>query len=266
VATIKYLQDARPDYVYHLAAKVYGMKGNRDNKGLSFYENVLINTNVVEACRLAGVKKIVAMGSGAVYPYPPPDQFLKEETMWNGFPHESEDSYAIAKRALSSQLDAYKVQYGTEFVFAISGNLYGPHDKFDTDGGHVTPSLVAKFHHAKTTGGRVQVWGTGQAQRDFTFGADMARALIFCMDKGQGSINVGSGFVHKIADVVDILTEITGLQGRVDYTRDNGDGQMFRAYNLVRLQALGYTAQVQLRDGVAQTYAWYEANHASARR
>jgi GDP-L-fucose synthase len=265
-ATEGYIKDVAPAVVYHLAAKVYGMKGNMDNKGLSYFENVLINTHVVEACRLAHVSKLVAMGSGAVYPYPPPDPDLREETIWAGLPHHSEDSYAIAKRALQAQLDAYEKQYGLRSVFAISGNLYGPHDRFDIDGGHVTPSLVRKFYEAKTQGGEVEVWGDGSAVRDFTYASDMARALITVMGQGQGAINVGSGYIHPIRDIVDALTEITGLAGRVRYVDGPGNGQAYRAYNLDKLRGLGFTPQVPLKEGLRLTYEWYAANSESARR
>lgn len=264
-ATNDFFLREKPDYVFHLAARVYGILGNMENKGLSFYDNVLMNLNVVEASRVAGVRKIVAMGSGAVYPYPIPRPLLHEDDVWSGKPHPSEDSYAHAKRAMLAQLVAYQEQYGTEFVFAISGNLYGPNDKYDQVHGHVTPSLVAKFYHAKVTGGRVSVWGNGSAQRDFMYSRDAARALICLMGNGTGAVNIGSGQIHPVRDVVSALAEVTGLQDRVDWDASMPNGQEFRAYNLDRLFALGFVAETTLREGVEQTYEWYSRNTALAR-
>ena len=264
--TTAYFQRLKPAYVYHLAAKVYGILGNMENKGLSYFENVMINTNVVEAARLAKVRKIVAMGSGAVYPYPPPHKLLEEEDIWSGQPHPSEDSYAHSKRAMFAQLVAYKEQYGLDFVFAISGNLYGPNDKFDIEHGHVTPALVAKFHAAKALGTKVCVWGNGSAVRDFTYSTDAAQALLTVMEKGQGAINIGSGDIRPIRDIVTTLAEVTGMTGQVEWDTLKPNGQEFRAYRLDRLMNLGFKAKVDLRTGLDQTFRWYSENAATARK
>jgi GDP-L-fucose synthase len=265
IQTHAYFLDKKPDYVFHLAARVYGIMGNMENKGLSYYENVMINTNVVEATRLAGCRKIVAMGSGAVYPYPPPNQYLQESDLWKGEPHPSEDSYAHSKRAMHVQLQAYKEQYGMKSVFAISGNLYGPNDKFDAAHGHVTPALVAKFHAAKQSGEKVSVWGDGSAIRDFTYSDDMARALLLVMQAGDGAINVGSGDVRPIKDVVDTIAELTGMTDQITWDATKPNGQPFRAYALDKLFALGFKPKVSLRDGLKKTIDWYDQYSASAR-
>ncbi len=266
VAAKAYFSHVKPAYVYHLAARVYGIMGNIENKGSSYFENVMINTNVVEACRLARVRKIVAMGSGAVYPYPPPHRLLEEEDIWSGKPHPSEDSYAHSKRAMFAQLEAYQEQYGLAFVFAISGNLYGPNDKFDIEHGHVTPALIAKFHAAKQAGTKVSVWGNGSAIRDFTYSSDMALALLTVMERGQGAINVGSGDIRPIRDIVMTLAEVTDLVDEVEWDTSKPNGQEFRAYRLDRLMALGFRPQVNLRSGLEQTYYWYANNVQTARK
>ena len=266
VATTAYFLTIKPAYVYHLAAKVYGILGNMENKGLSYFENVMINTNVVEAARLAKVAKIVAMGSGAVYPYPPPHKLLEEEDIWSGQPHPSEDSYAHSKRAMLAQLVAYKEQYGLDFVFAISGNLYGPNDKFDIEHGHVTPALVAKFHAAKAAGTKVSVWGNGSAVRDCTYSTDAALALLTVMEKGQGAINIGSGDIRPIRDIVTTLAEVTDMTGQVEWDASKPNGQEFRAYRLDSLMNLGFKAKVDLRTGLAQTFSWYAENAATVRK
>ena len=266
VATQSYFAAAKPVFVFHLAARVYGILGNMENKGLSYFENVMINTNVVEACRIAEVSKIVAMGSGAVYPYPSPHMLLEEEDIWSGRPHPSEDSYAHSKRAMLAQLEAYKEQYGMDFVFAVSGNLYGPNDKFDIEHGHVTPALVAKFHAAREAGTLVSVWGDGSSVRDFTYSADAALALLTLMEKGQGSINIGSGDIRPVRDIVDMLAEITGMKGSVVWDATKPNGQEFRAYRLDRLMSLGFSPKVNLRDGLEMTFRWYSNNIASTRK
>jgi GDP-L-fucose synthase len=228
-----------------------------ENKGVSFRDNVLINTNVIEACRLSGVKKIVAMGSGCVYPYPSPGLPLKEDMVWQGRPHESEDSYAHAKRAMLAQLIAYREQYGLPYAFVISGNLYGPHDKFDVEHGHVTPSLVRKFVEAKSSGGRVSVWGNGSARRDFIYCTDVARALVAIMHHIEGPVNMGSGRVHTIRDIVDELGRITGLTDRVDWDHTKPNGQDYREYDLSILQSTGFQPAISLREGLAVTVDWF---------
>ncbi len=266
VATNAYFLKVKPAYVYHLAARVYGILGNMENKGLSYFENVMINTNVVEASRIARVRKIVAMGSGAVYPYPPPHKLLEEDDIWSGQPHPSEDSYAHSKRAMLAQLVAYKEQYGLDFVFAISGNLYGPNDKFDIEHGHVTPALVAKFHAAKAAGTTVSVWGNGSAVRDFTHSTDAALALLTVMEKGQGAINIGSGDIRPIRDIVTTLAEVTGMVDQVVWDASKPNGQEFRAYRLDRLMTLGFRPKVDLRSGLKQVFRWYAENVATARK
>ncbi len=254
------------DYVVHLAARVYGIMGNMCNKGTSFLDNVLINTHTIEGSRLAGARKIVAMGSGCVYPYPPPGLPLTEDMVWSGKPHESEDSYAHAKRAMLAQLIAYHEQYSLSYAFVISGNLYGPNDKFDPEYGHVTPALVRKFHEARLSNSEVVVWGTGTARRDFMYSQDVARALMAITDDVEGAVNLGSGRVHAIREIVDTLAKITGLEDKVIWDREKPDGQDHRAYDLSKLFATGFRPRVTLDEGLHATYAWYAAQAGNARK
>lgn len=265
-ATARWFEEARPEYVFHLAAHVYGIMGNMRNKGLSFLKNTLINTHVVEGCRLAKVKKVVAMGSGCVYPYPSPGLPLRETMVWQGEPHASEDSYAHSKRAMLAQLNAYHEDYGLPFAFVISANLFGPHDKFDTQFGHVTPALVRKFHEAKESGGKVVVWGDGSARRDFVFVKDVSDALLRIMDGATGAVNLGSGAVHRIRDVVDCLAAHTGLQARVEWDASKPNGQDYRAYDLTKLKATGFEPRYTLHEGLRITYDWYARNATLARK
>ena len=253
-----------PGYVFHLAARVHGIGGNTRYKSDILFDNVLINTNVVEYSRRAGVKKIVAMGSGCVYPELKGQEELFEDQVWIGPPHPSEDSYAHSKRLMLAQLDAAKEQYGLSSAFVISGNLYGPHDSFNIEEGHVIPSLIAKFHTAKLNGTSVKVWGSGVAIRDFTFAEDTAHALIAILRNLEGAVNMGSGMRHPIRDIVDTLHTLTGVPVEWDATKP--DGQLVRFYNLDRLMSTGFAARVGLSEGIRSTYEWYERNWETARK
>jgi GDP-L-fucose synthase len=265
-ATRQFFADHPCDQLVHLAAQAYGIMGNANNKGATFLNNVLINTHCIEAARLAGVKKITAMGSGCVYPHPPPARPLREEHIWLGPLHGSEDSYGHAKRAMLAQLVAYKEQYDLPFAFVISGNHYGPHDLFDIEQGHVVPALIRKFYEAKTNGTKVTVWGTGIAQRDFMHSHDVARGLIAIMDGVEGSVNLGTGRAEAIREAIDILAEFTGLQDRVVWDRTKPDGREYSAYDVSKLLATGYRPQISLKDGLRSTYDWYATHAATARK
>jgi len=265
-AVVRMIAETSPEYVFHLAARVHGIGGNKKYKSDVLYENVMINTNVIEQARRGGVRKIVAMGSGCVYPELKGQEELFEDQIWIGPPHPSEDSYAHSKRLMLAQLDAAKQQYGLASAFAISGNLFGPHDNFDAEDGHVTPSLVAKFFEARKTGKPVQVWGTGVAIRDFSYCDDAARALVAIMHELEGPVNLGSGFRHPIRDIVRALQEACGGSVKVEWDATKPDGQLERYYNLDRLAAIGYKAEIGLAEGIRRTYEWFSANCQTARR
>lgn len=263
-AVSQLMSKTAPDYVFHLAARVHGIGGNTRYKSDILVDNVLINTNVVEYARRADVKKIVAMGSGCVYPELKGQEELFENQVWIGPPHPSEDSYAHSKRLMLAQLDAAKEQYGLSSAFVISGNLYGPHDSFNIEEGHVIPSLVAKFHAAKRNGTPVKVWGSGIAIRDFTYADDTARALIAILRNLEGPVNMGSGMRHPIRDIVETLQALTHVP--VEWDSNKPDGQLVRYYNLDKLLGTGFKAKVGLAEGVRRTYEWYAANSETARK
>ena len=244
-----------PDYVFHLAAQVYGIGGNTKFPSDVLFNNTMINMNTIEFARRSGVKKLVAMGSGCVYPELAKGEELFENQIWLGEPHSSEVAYAHAKRLMLAHLFAAKKQYNFEFAYAISGNLYGEYDHFDIDNGHIIPSLIAKFHQATLDGKPVNVWGSGIAVRDFSYSGDIADALFCLMKKGNGPINMGSGFRHPIKDIVSILQDICKVEIKWDDSKP--DGQLERYYNLDKLKDLGFYAKVTLNEGIKKVYNWY---------
>lgn len=258
------MNDVKPEYVFHLAACVYGLGGNTLYKSDILVNNVLINTNVIEYAREVGVKKIAAMGSGCVYPELKNQKELFESQIWLGPPHPSEDSYAHSKRLMLAQLIAAKEQYNLSSAFVVSGNLYGAFDSFNKEEGHVIPSLIAKFFEAKQEGKPVSVWGSGSAVRDFTYSEDAAQALIAILNNLEGPVNMGSGQRHSIRDIVEILEELTGV--KVEWDASKPDGQLVRYYNLDKLKSAGFEAKNSLKEGIYKTYKWYSENWHNARK
>lgn len=256
--TAKMFKALQPKHVIHTAAFVRGILGNMEAQAQSYFENTLINTNVIEASRYAGAEKVTAMGTGAIYPYPPPTLPLREDMIFDGRPHPSESGYAHAKRGMLAMLEAYKQSYGLDFAYIVSGNLFGPRDKFGAAGGHVIPSLIKKFHAARDSNHNVTIWGDGSAQRDFMYVMDAARAIVLIADSFSGPINMGSGSVWRIEEIVRVLTKISGLPPRrVVWDSSKPNGQEHRAYDLSKLQALGFTKAWSIPHALEKTWEWY---------
>lgn len=251
----------RPVHVFHAAGRVYGILGNMLNQGLSFYDNVMINTNVVEASRKHGVEKITVMGTGAVYPYPPPGVPLHEDMIHFGIPHASERGYANAKRAMLAMLESYRESYGLKWAYVVSCNLFGPRDRFDVNFGHVVPSLIKKFHTARSNGTAVDVWGDGSAQRDFMYSRDAARVLQTIMEEVEGAVNIGSGVVYSIRQIVETLGEITDMADRIRWDASKPNGQEYREYDLGRIRDTGFRCRYTIAEGLQQTWDWYCQTH-----
>lgn len=255
-ATKAFFLASRPKVVFHVAASVYGILGNMNNRGQAFLNNVLINTHVIEASRLAGVKKIIAMGTIAAFPesHQLP---VREEHIWDGPPHASESSYGHAKRAMLAQLLAYQENHELDFAYVISTNLYGPNDKFDHQFGHVVPSLIRKFYEAKSAGANVTIWGDGTAARDFLYSKDMARALVLIMNRYSGPINVASGKKVMIQELVATLSTLLDMHGRVQWDTGMPNGRKYCEIDLTRIQSIGFAPLYSLENGLKETLDWF---------
>lgn len=265
-ATLSCFKRHQPDYVFHLAGHVFGIMGNMKNQAAAWFNNTRINSFVIDAAQQVGVRKLLAMGTVAMYPDPLPGNPLREDMIWQGAPHHSEYGYAQAKRGMLAQLESYHSTHGLDYAVALSTNLYGPHDRFNIATGHVIPSLIRKFYEARRDGGTVTVWGDGSPQRDFLYVPDMARGLQLIMEKGEGAVNLASGVTVRIRDAVDILTAHTGLEGRVVWDTSKPNGQALRAYDISKLQAAGFCDPTPLAAGLTATYEWYAANETTARK
>lgn len=264
-ATEALFQRHKPAIVYHLAARVSGIMGNLRAQGQAYFDNIRINTNTVEAARLVGVRKVVAMGSSAIYS----DQVMlpmREEDIWFGAPHGSEAGYAHAKRSLLAQLQAYQNQYGLDYAYCVSTNLFGPRDRYDEQYGHVLPSLISKFHRAKRDGGVVTVWGSGTPRRDFLYSKDAARAMRMIGEQYTGPINLATGTSISIKETVEKIAKIVGQGVTVNWDRTKPDGQKLRSYEVSKLKALGFIPRFTLDEALVETYQWYTDNISQARR
>ncbi|MCD7109686.1 GDP-L-fucose synthase [Rhizobium sp. DKSPLA3] len=251
-----FFEDVKPKIVFHCAAKVAGLGGNSAFPAEFFDENVLINTHVVQASRLAGASKFVAVSTAAIYSDTAPLP-MKESDIWEGPPHSSEIAYGVAKRAMLTQLQSYKTQYGLDYGYAVLTNLYGPNDTFNMNYGHVVPSLMCKFREAISRTKNIEVWGDGTPQRDFLHVDDAAEALIHIGERGDGAFNVASGSTVTIRELVEMLAGIVEFNGEIVWNRDKPNGQLLRQYDLSSIHSLGFTPQVSLPKGLKSTWDWY---------
>ena len=261
-ATRRWFQEVKPAYVFHCAARVRGIVGNMQNQSEGFLHNCLINTHVIEACHIVGVKKIVAMGTVAMYPDNPEDaaRGFVEREIWEGPPHESEKGYAHAKRAMLAQLDTS----GIPFALPVCTNMYGGADRFNIETGHCIPSLVRKAFEAWRDGKPMTVWGDGSARRDFLYVKDVVRGLHLVMDKISGPVNLATGGTHSIKDAATILAEYAGCE--IEWDTSKPTGQVTRSYDVSALTAAGFAPQYTLEQGLRETYDWYAKNEAVARK
>lgn len=247
----------RPKYVFHLASLVFGIKGNLDNQLRSFNENTLISINVLNSSGRYGVEKIFYAGTVASYGYPYKSIPLKESDFWDGLPHYGEYGYASAKRHGLIHLDILKNSGGPDFVYGILTNLYGPNDSFDSEAGHVVPSLVSKAVRS-INGSRIfDVWGNPAVTRDFLYSKDAARAIILAMEKASGAINIASGRETSMGDVVTSIIDALGGEVESRWLSDKPVGIGARYSDVKVLSDYGFLPLYNIGDGVRETIKWY---------
>ena len=254
-------QDMSPDVVLHLAARVGGIGANREHPGSFLFANLVMGANLLEQARLTGVEKFLTAGTVCSYPKYTPVPF-REETLWDGYPEETNAPYGLAKKILLVQSQAYREEYGLNAIYLLPVNLYGPGDNFDPRSSHVIPALIKKCVDARETGSdHIVVWGTGSASREFLYVDDAAEAIVLAADRyNQGDpVNVGCGQEITIRSLVEIIIEQTGFTGRVDWDTTKPDGQPRRMLDTSRAErAFGFKAQTGFVEGLAKTIAWYE--------
>jgi len=255
----------RPQVVFLAAAKVGGILANDTYPADFLHDNLAIATNVIEAAHRFGVAKLLFLGSSCIYPRMAP-QPIVEEALLSGPLEPTNEWYAIAKIAGIKLCQAFRRQYGCDFISAMPTNLYGPGDNFDLSSSHVLPAMIRKVHEAKTSGAAaVTIWGTGRPRREFLHVDDLADACVFLMERYSDDlpINVGSGEDIAIADLARLVCEAAGYDGAIRHDLDKPDGTPRKLMSSARLTALGWHARIGLREGVAAVYAAYRQGRAS---
>jgi GDP-L-fucose synthase len=252
------------DIIIHLAAKVGGIGLNKEKPGELFYDNIIMGVQLMEAARQEGVKKFVAIGTICAYPKFTPAPF-KEENLWNGYPEETNAPYGLAKKMLLVQAQAYRQQYGFNAIYLLPVNLYGPQDNFNSLSSHVIPALIKKVYDAqKAEQNFIEVWGTGNATREFLYVEDAAEAIILATEKYDKSdpVNLGVGYEISIMDLAELIAELMNFQGEIRWDVNKPDGQPRRILDIARAEKeFGFKAKTNFREGLQKTIDWYKNNY-----
>ncbi|MEM8906704.1 MAG: GDP-L-fucose synthase [Bacteroidota bacterium] len=255
----------KPEIVVLAAAKVGGIHANNTYRGDFIYDNLMIQNNVIRAAKDVGVEKLLFLGSSCIYPKLAP-QPLKEEYLLSGYLEPTNQPYAIAKIAGIELCDAYRHQYGCNFISAMPTNLYGPNDNYDLQKSHVLPALIRKFHEAKKNDtAAVTMWGTGSPKREFLHVDDLAEACVHLLQhyNEPGLVNIGTGEDISILDLAKLIKSIVGYTGEIEHDLSKPDGTPRKLMDVSKINSFGWKAQISLEDGIRQVYedcqqlAWY---------
>ena len=262
-----WMAEARADAIFLAAAQVGGILAN-DSRPVAFlHDNLLIQTSVIEAARKFGVEKLMFLGSSCIYPRMAP-QPISESALLTGPLEPTNQWYAIAKIAGIKLCQAYRRQYGCDFISVMPTNLYGPGDNFDLLSSHVVPALMVKAHHAKETGAKsFEVWGTGKPLREFLHADDAADGIVFLMKhySEDDIINLGTGTEISIAELAKLVCRVVGYKGQIDFLTDKPDGTPRKVMDMTKLHAAGWRARTSLFEGLQKTYRWYLDQEAQVR-
>lgn len=252
--------DARPQVLFHLAAVVGGIGANLENPGSFFYANAMMGIQLLEHARLNHVEKTIVAGTICAYPKFAPVPF-KEETLWDGYPEETNAPYGIAKKALLVQCQAYRQQYGMNAIYLLPVNLYGPRDNFNLESSHVIPALIRKCVEAQIDGAdEIVVWGDGTPTREFLYAQDAARGFILAAQHYDGAepVNLGTGEEITIERLATLIAELSGFEGRIVFDLSKPNGQPRRKLDTTRAQDyFGFASATTFEDGLRETIRWY---------
>ena len=252
----------RPDYVIIAAAKVGGIMANNNFPADFLFQNLQIQNSLIHGAKEAGVKKLLFLGSSCIYPKHAP-QPMKEEHLLTGPLEPTNQWYAVAKIAGIKMCQAYRRQFGCDFIAAMPTNMYGPNDNYDPQNSHVLPALIRRFHEAKVSGAaKVTLWGTGSPLREFLYADDLASACLFLLENysEEEFINVGYGDEISIADLARLVKRLVGFAGEIDFDTSKPDGTPRKLLDIGRLQSLGWSPKVTLKHGIAEAYGDFLAS------
>jgi GDP-L-fucose synthase len=258
-----FFERERPDYVFLAAAKVGGIQANNTRRADFILQNLVMESNVIEAARRAGVQRLMFLGSSCIYPRECP-QPIREEYLLTGSLEPTNEPYAIAKIAGIKLCEAFNHQHGTRYLSVMPTNLYGPSDNYDLSSSHVLPALIRKAHEAKARGdGQLVVWGSGRPMREFLYVDDLADACVRLMEwgVGEGLYNIGTGEDVTIRQLAETVMSVVGFEGEIVFDASKPDGTPRKLLDVGRLRAMGWTASTTLRDGIARAYADFLQNH-----
>jgi len=255
-----FFEKERPDYVFLAAAKVGGILANNVYRGEFLYDNLMIQSNTIDAAYRNGVKKLMFLGSSCIYPKLAP-QPLKEEYLLTGLLEETNEPYAIAKIARIKLCDAYRSQYGANFISVMPANLYSPNDNYDLNSSHVLPALIRKFHEAKKNNvPSVVMWGTGKPRREFLHADDLADACYYLMQNYNepGLVNVGVGEDLEIGELARLISRIVGYEGKIEHDLTKPDGTPRKLMDVSKLHSFGWKAKIGLEEGLRTVYEQFK--------
>lgn len=256
----EFFETYSPEYVFLCAAKVGGIKANKDFKGDFIYHNLMIQSNIINASKQANVKKLLFLGSSCIYPKMS-TQPIKEEYLLTGSLEESNDAYAIAKIAGIKMCQSYNEQFNTNYISVMPTNLYGDNDNYDLNNSHVLPAMIRKFHEGKINNKEsIEIWGTGTPKREFLYVDDLADACIYLMDNYDGNeiVNIGTGEDISIKDLAHLIKEIVGFEGDIVFNTDMPDGTPRKLLDVSKLKEMGWVYNTTLLDGITKTYENYK--------